>query len=313
MIRCLTKLSASSAALDLALISGPQDESGISRVDRSLWSAQPRIRENQQSMPVMPSSFQNSSPRDYSSSSGHSFSHSLSAHGSEVGLGGGVQSRPPRTPGSSPREIGTPSSQVSEASPEVPIERFRQASLSFRNSPSRHLPKGNHEPNRLDQYDGPDNPQEHPLVLPINPPAQIPSSCTAYPLTLPVANLCGHHGMYNVTNVYHAAPYGAYAPYGSQSGGTQLNEALRQPVPNAVGRAPAKRVSEGEPSRYANVKLETLRNDIYTLCKDQHGCRFLQRKLEEYNQKNTAIIFSETYIHVVDLMTGMMTADSYSM
>jgi len=42
---------------------------------------------------------------------------------------------------------------------------------------------------------------------------------------------------------------------------------------------------------------------VYGLCKDQHGCRFLQRKLEENNPRTTEIIFSEVYPHIVELMT----------
>jgi len=42
---------------------------------------------------------------------------------------------------------------------------------------------------------------------------------------------------------------------------------------------------------------------VYSLCKDQHGCRFLQRKLEENNPRITEIIFNEVYPHIVELMT----------
>ncbi|KAI8049565.1 armadillo-type protein [Syncephalis plumigaleata] len=43
--------------------------------------------------------------------------------------------------------------------------------------------------------------------------------------------------------------------------------------------------------------------EIYNLCKDQHGCRFLQRKLEEQKRKNVNLIFAEVSPHVVELMT----------
>ncbi|KAI5279202.1 hypothetical protein KEM54_004283, partial [Ascosphaera aggregata] len=56
--------------------------------------------------------------------------------------------------------------------------------------------------------------------------------------------------------------------------------------------------------RYSNsIPLEHYLGDIYTLCKDQHGCRYLQRKLEEKNGSQVHMIFEETYMHVVDLMT----------
>ena len=58
-------------------------------------------------------------------------------------------------------------------------------------------------------------------------------------------------------------------------------------------------------ARFSNVKLESLRGEIPSLCKDQHGCRYLQKKLEDRSApENVQIIFLETYQHVVELMTG---------
>lgn len=57
-------------------------------------------------------------------------------------------------------------------------------------------------------------------------------------------------------------------------------------------------------TRYANFKLENMQGQIYELCKDQHGCRFLQRKLEEHDPEHVDMIFEETKEHVVELMTG---------
>ncbi|KAI5303000.1 hypothetical protein KEM56_000137, partial [Ascosphaera pollenicola] len=63
-------------------------------------------------------------------------------------------------------------------------------------------------------------------------------------------------------------------------------------------------VDSSQYQRYSNnVPLEHYVGDIYTLCKDQHGCRYLQRKLEEKNGPQVQMIFEETYMHVVDLMT----------
>lgn len=71
-------------------------------------------------------------------------------------------------------------------------------------------------------------------------------------------------------------------------------------------------------SKYANAKLEDFTGDIYSLCKDQHGCRFLQRQLDlgrEAAQKNAkggsivtndvaaTVIFNEIYLKVIELMT----------
>lgn len=58
-----------------------------------------------------------------------------------------------------------------------------------------------------------------------------------------------------------------------------------------------------ETARFNNVKLEHLQGEIYSSCKDQHGCRYLQKKLEERNPEHIHMIFLETNQHVVELMT----------
>jgi hypothetical protein len=58
-------------------------------------------------------------------------------------------------------------------------------------------------------------------------------------------------------------------------------------------------------TRFGNYPLEHYKGELYSLCKDQHGCRYLQRKLEERNPDHVQLIFSETYMHVIELMTGM--------
>ncbi|KAL8712831.1 MAG: hypothetical protein Q9220_003039 [cf. Caloplaca sp. 1 TL-2023] len=65
-----------------------------------------------------------------------------------------------------------------------------------------------------------------------------------------------------------------------------------------------RRMQHGEETaRFNNVKLEHLQGEIYSLCKDQHGCRYLQKKLEERNPEHIHMIFLETNQHVVELMT----------
>jgi hypothetical protein len=56
-------------------------------------------------------------------------------------------------------------------------------------------------------------------------------------------------------------------------------------------------------SRYQNVSLESFQGQIYDLCKDQHGCRYLQKKLEERNPDQVHMIWNETNKHVIELMT----------
>lgn len=60
-------------------------------------------------------------------------------------------------------------------------------------------------------------------------------------------------------------------------------------------------------AKYANAKLEDFVGDIYSLCKDQHGCRFLQRQLELKTEGDqlvvASMIFNEIYLKIVELMT----------
>nr|KAJ3422709.1 hypothetical protein HK105_006825 [Polyrhizophydium stewartii] len=63
-----------------------------------------------------------------------------------------------------------------------------------------------------------------------------------------------------------------------------------------------KKHSQEEASRFSNVSLDDLVGQIAILSKDQHGCRFLQRKLEEQNEKNLNIIFGEVFAHFSELM-----------
>jgi hypothetical protein len=54
---------------------------------------------------------------------------------------------------------------------------------------------------------------------------------------------------------------------------------------------------------YAN--FDNVMGKIYLVSKDQQGCRFLQKKLEEKDAKVTQTIFSEVYQYVNELMTGI--------
>ena len=42
--------------------------------------------------------------------------------------------------------------------------------------------------------------------------------------------------------------------------------------------------------------------------KDQHGCRFLQKVLEERNPESLQRVLNEIYDHAVELMTGQNSA-----
>lgn len=97
-------------------------------------------------------------------------------------------------------------------------------------------------------------------------------------------------GMYGGNNVPYFNPYATYGPSGR--------------VQDSQARVIQSRRLQNDANRYMNYDLKTMpRHEIYSLCKDQHGCRFLQKKLEERNAEHIQIIFDETANHVVELMT----------
>ncbi|GAV28599.1 hypothetical protein PMKS-002071 [Pichia membranifaciens] len=55
-------------------------------------------------------------------------------------------------------------------------------------------------------------------------------------------------------------------------------------------------------SRFVNATLNDFSNEIFYLCKDQHGCRFLQRQLELNGDVAATKIFNEIQLNVIELM-----------
>lgn len=109
--------------------------------------------------------------------------------------------------------------------------------------------------------------------------------------------------------------YGGVLGANGTTGQMFLNKARRDP----------------ETNRFANLRLEDMQGDMFGLCKvshslgsvshralanyrfsdarfiqlqDQHGCRFLQKKLEEGEPTHRDMIFAEIYPHFGELMTG---------
>jgi hypothetical protein len=87
-----------------------------------------------------------------------------------------------------------------------------------------------------------------------------------------------------------------YNPYSTYGPGGRVQDSQARVIQN--------RRLQNDSNKYMNYDLKTMkRSEIYTLCKDQHGCRFLQKKLEDRNPEHIQIIFEETAPHVVELMT----------
>ena len=56
---------------------------------------------------------------------------------------------------------------------------------------------------------------------------------------------------------------------------------------------------------FTGTQLEELKGEILKLCKDQHGCCYLKKRLEEIVPEHRDMIFHETFSHFLELMTGM--------
>ncbi|KAI1106745.1 ARM repeat-containing protein [Jackrogersella minutella] len=103
-------------------------------------------------------------------------------------------------------------------------------------------------------------------------------------------------GMQNMgMNNYPPQNYAGYGPV-YQSPGQQRDSQQRV--------IQQRRAQENEAmNRFAGMTIESVVGTIYTLCKDQHGCRFLQKQLESRNPEHVHLIWQETNQHVVELMT----------
>jgi hypothetical protein len=106
----------------------------------------------------------------------------------------------------------------------------------------------------------------------------------------------------------------AAAAYFAQHGGaaSQHDQMVFQPTPPASsssGVSASNNISrlwtnrDEEFNRFSRVPFENLVGQLYSLCLDQHGCRYLQKKLEDRDPGHLEQIFTEVYPHVVDLMT----------
>lgn len=63
--------------------------------------------------------------------------------------------------------------------------------------------------------------------------------------------------------------------------------------------------TDQDSSRFTNANLKDFEGHLYELAKDQNGCRFLQRKLDDMSQNIAVkVIYDEIHDHFVELMTS---------
>ncbi|KAK6341072.1 hypothetical protein TWF696_009380 [Orbilia brochopaga] len=129
---------------------------------------------------------------------------------------------------------------------------------------------------------------------PISPPGMSP---------LPSPRFSTYNPMSIANKMYSNSSVNQYQPLGHVAGSAISTKAPDFFHPTSPSRGHSRRGFETDGNRFSNLEIDALGSEIYLLCKDQHGCRFLQRKLEEQNAKDVEVIFRETQAFIVELMT----------
>lgn len=94
---------------------------------------------------------------------------------------------------------------------------------------------------------------------------------------------------------------GFHQPY--TQGHTVGGAARAQNAPLGNSTPQRRQGNEDSMARFNTVPFEQLKPEILSLCTDQHGCRFLQRKLDERDEETVKAIFEEVHPSIVKLMT----------
>lgn len=103
-------------------------------------------------------------------------------------------------------------------------------------------------------------------------------------------------GMPNSSNAFMQQGYNDYGFEDDNFGSGALYPA------GMMGLKTKRAEADREFNRFSGMRLEDLQGEILSLCKDQHGCRYLQKKLEEGDPAHRDMIFRETYGHFPELM-----------
>lgn len=69
--------------------------------------------------------------------------------------------------------------------------------------------------------------------------------------------------------------------------------------------APRKQHEVEAANRFSEAELDKFEGDIYSICKDQHGCRYLQKVLDGQDEREIEMIFTEIKDHITELMTDL--------
>ncbi|CEL06159.1 Putative RNA-binding protein [Aspergillus calidoustus] len=311
-------LSANSDALDLANSKTPNPES---------WNSHSRHRSSHQSMPQNALNMFRLGQigADDTRVSGHGSSRHAARHSLEANVlfsaEGNHDSMPSTTSG---RPVPLQSSYSTNDLPTVKGEGFNPAITPPRTHAEQHAILGRNLANSVtprQQKDSPEREEARPHnsraqattlqanATPFGPQlnGNVSNSTTAPQAAVP--NFQPPFYNYGL-QMYMGAPMqvnGQMQPYNPSPsftgypsyGNYRLGDSSTKPVAS-------RRNADGESaqlSRFTNYPIDHYRGEIYGLCKDQHGCRYLQRKLEERTPEHVQMIFDETHLHVVELMT----------
>ncbi|KAI2632377.1 ARM repeat-containing protein [Hypoxylon sp. NC1633] len=121
----------------------------------------------------------------------------------------------------------------------------------------------------------------------------------------------GHFGMNMITmgvpglSVNNYPPQQGYAAYGSIYQQNNSHQAASHQPRDSQQRVIVQRRTQDTEAmnRFANMPFEEAKGRIHDYCRDQHGCRYLQKQLENRNPEQITLIWEETKGHVVELMT----------
>lgn len=120
-----------------------------------------------------------------------------------------------------------------------------------------------------------------------------------------------HHDTTTTSSLNDPSSMSFYAgyPYSMLHATSKQSNTMRPPLPPAAilsRRTSSPITSMDDSARFAGATVEDFKGQLYDLCKDQNGCRFLQKKLEEPDsneQHHLQMILDEIQPYFVELMT----------
>jgi hypothetical protein len=142
----------------------------------------------------------------------------------------------------------------------------------------------------------------------------MPTSSANNISSLPVFPVGASSSVYGRTNT--ALPFQPSPPSHQQQQQQMYKQQQQQQQQQQVQQFRRSSSSEQDSSRFMNASLEDFSGHLYELAKDQNGCRFLQRKIEDTSQNNNqaiTAIYEEIHGHFVELMTSKCSLEGYPM